>query len=108
MATLIPGRETGYGTSRRALAGWRELGGYGTKKAGSYGEPVTLKDPAVYVKSSRNEGDFAFGKSWGVGCVRIGPGRALDILSKGIDPRYGITSQDILFLHLKDVLVLQC
>ena len=30
-ATLIPRRETGYGTSRTGLAGWRELGGYGTK-----------------------------------------------------------------------------
>ena len=108
MATPIPGRETGYGTSRRALAGWRELGGYGTKKAGSYGEPVALKDPAVYVKSSRNKGNFASGRSWGLNCVRIGPGRALDMLSKGINTRNGITSQAILFLHLKDVLVLQC
>ena len=78
------------------------------RRAVSYGEPVTLKDPAVYVKSSRNKGDFASGRSWGLNCVRIGPGRALDMLSKGINTRYGITSQDILFLYLKAVLVLQC
>ena len=67
---------------------------------------MTLKDPAVYVKSTQDKADIAAGRSWGLDCVRIGPGRALDMLSKGINTRYGITSQDILFLHLREILIL--
>ena len=37
----------------------------------------------------------------GVSSVRIGPRKALDMLAKGINTKYGTTSGDILSLHLK-------
>ena len=49
----------------------------------SEGFPATLKNPAVYVKSFRNREDFAAGKHWVRDFVRLGPGKGLDMLSKG-------------------------
>ena len=46
----------------------------------SEGFPVTLKDPAVYVKGFRNREDLAAGEG---DFVRVGPGKGLDVLSKG-------------------------
>ena len=37
----------------------------------------------------------------GISFVRIGPRKALDMLSKGMNTKYGTTSRDILSLHLK-------
>ena len=72
------------------------------------GFPATLKDPEVYDKSSWNREFFATGRSWVDDSVGIGPGKELAMLSKGINTKCGITGQEILFLHLKDVLALQC
>ena len=66
----------------------------------SEGFPVTLKDPAVYVKGFRNREDFAAGRHW------EGTRRAFE--RKDINTKYGITSREILFVHFKDVLALQC
>ena len=49
-----------------------------------WGFPATLKDPTVYVKSGRPWGG-------GVDFVGIGPGKALYMLWKGINTKYGIT-----------------
>ena len=49
----------------------------------SEGFPATLKNPAVYVKSFRNREDFAAGRHWVRDFVSLGPGKGLDMLSKG-------------------------
>ena len=71
----------------------------------SEGFPATLKDPAVYVKSAWSS---LLGGPGGVDFVGIGPGKALDMLSKDINTKYGTISRDTLSLHLKDVLAIQC
>ena len=65
----------------------------------SEGFPATLKDPAVHVKSSRNKKNFVAGRCWVDNFVGSGPGKALDMLSKGINMKYCITGQVILFLR---------
>ena len=61
--------------------------------------PATLKDPAVHVKSSRNKKKFVAGRCWVDDFVGRGPGKELDMLSKGINMKYCITGRAILFLR---------
>ena len=83
---------------------WRlKKGFYGLVQAGrtwneelnthmeSVGYAATDKDPAVYVKSSWNQKDFAAGGFWVDDFVGIGSGEELDALARSVDAKYGIT-----------------
>jgi hypothetical protein len=57
----------------------------------SVGLTATSKDPAVYIKGGWNEDAFMAGGFWVDDFIRIGSGKELDVLAKGIDEKYGIT-----------------
>ena len=61
---------------------WNEEPGFHVK---SERFPATLKDPAVHVRSSRNKKNFVAGRCWVDDFVGRGPGKELDMLSKGIN-----------------------
>ena len=82
MATLIAGRETGYGTSKRGCAGWCKLGGYGTRSwilMWRVGDSCDTQESRSLCPEREI---FAVGRSWGSVFVRMGPGKALDIFRK--------------------------
>ena len=72
---------------------------------GEWGIPCDAQGPRSLCQEREI---LAVGRSWGVKFVKMGYGKALDMLSKDINTKYGTSSRDILSLHLKDVLAIQC
>ena len=55
------------------------------------GYAATEMDPAVYVKSTWNQADFAAGGFWVDDFISIGSGKELNALAKSVDVKYSIT-----------------
>ena len=55
------------------------------------GYAATEMDPAVYVKSTWNQADFAAGGFWVDDFIGIGSGKELNALAKSVDVKYSIT-----------------
>ena len=55
------------------------------------GSTATSKDPAIYVKSSGRDHDFAAACFWVDDCIAIGWRKDLTALAMSVDARYGIT-----------------
>jgi hypothetical protein len=91
----IPGKETWVWWLKKGLYGLVQAGRTWNEELNSHmqseGFAATPKGPAVYVKSSWNQGDFAAGGFWVDDLVGIGPARELDALVKSVNAKYGIT-----------------
>jgi hypothetical protein len=52
---------------------------------------VRLKDPAIYIRGTWSQEDFIVGGFWVDDSIRIGSGKELNKLARGIDAKYSIT-----------------
>ena len=90
-----PGRENWVWRLKKGLYGLVQAGRTWNEELNTHMESVgytaTDKDPAVYVKGSWNQKDFAAGGFWVDDFVSIGSGKELDALAKSVDEKYGIT-----------------
>ena len=91
----VTGKENWVWKLKKGLYGLVQAGRTWNEELNSHMESVgysaTSKDPAVYVKGSWNQEDFAAGGFWVDDFIGIGSGAQLEALAKSVDAKYGIT-----------------